>query len=36
MSVTRSSEIIDPMGPVPIPEQVPAKEGMSSNRSELE
>ncbi|MGN6733340.1 MAG: alpha/beta fold hydrolase [Candidatus Binatia bacterium] len=30
MSVTRSSEIIDPMGPVPIPEQVPVKEGMAA------
>ena len=30
MGVTRSSEIVDPMGPVPIPEQVPAKEGMAA------
>ena len=30
MSVTPSSGIIDPMGPVPIPEQVPAKEGMAA------
>jgi len=30
MSVTPSSGIIDPMVPVPIPEQVPAKEGMAA------
>src|SRR6185295_15834300 len=30
MSVTPSSGIIDPMVPLPIPEQVPAKEGMAA------
>ena len=30
MSVTPSSGIIDPMVPVPIPEQVPAKEDMAA------